>query len=665
MKRISLVLGLGVALVYFTLSFAMNGQMFETHNKSAVQSNQYSTIDYLDRGYYVYHSLTDIAVDSTGIPHISYRGIGRDLRYATIQGGIWITEVIRPGTVARETAIALDSNDRPHICFSFRDGSDEDLYYANKITDTWTIVPVDAVYKASVGMECDIAIDDNDKVHISHRWWNSRDLKYTTNVSGDWVTEVVDTNNVAWDRTAIAVDSYDKVHIAYQESNQLAYVTQDENGGWKTPAHLSECSKLCGPAIAIDGNDQVHIAFSNDNAIQHAVKLLDVWQVEIAAANVHPSKYHSIAVDHRNNVHISFYNPDSANLGYAHNIVQGTWISQTIDNVGIVGRSNSIAVDSNMNVHVSYRSDFSSASILRAIGGVGAKHFTVGYSPEGSNGGIILREGGTNWDKMPTGIIPILNDVWGNAETNAFAVGQNSTILHFDGQSWNKVDINVGQILEGVWGSSANDVFVVGRSGTILHYDGNEWIQMASGTTNSLYAVWGNSASDVFAVGYGGLILHYDGSGWSVVDTGLDITSTIHAVWSDESSGELFAVGEAGIILHFDGTNWETMDSGSLSRLYSVWGFSENVVFVSGVGGKILQYDGTSWSEMESGTAILLYDVWGTAVNNLYAVGGNRNDLSGVILHFDGTEWSVLNEATLRYQTFAPFRVYIPLIVKD
>jgi hypothetical protein len=50
-----------------------------------------------------------------------------------------------------------------------------------------------------------------------------------------------------------------------------------------------------------------------------------------------------------------------------------------------------------------------------------------------------------------------LNDVWGSAANDIFAVGAGSTILHYDGANWSRMDAGVGVDLRAVWGSSAHD----------------------------------------------------------------------------------------------------------------------------------------------------------------------------------------------------------------
>ena len=53
-----------------------------------------------------------------------------------------------------------------------------------------------------------------------------------------------------------------------------------------------------------------------------------------------------------------------------------------------------------------------------------------------------------------------------------------------------------GNDLHAVWGNSETDIFAVGDYGTILHYDGSSWSEMCS--EHSLSSIWGSSATNVF-----------------------------------------------------------------------------------------------------------------------------------------------------------------------
>ncbi len=79
-------------------------------------------------------------------------------------------------------------------------------------------------------------------------------------------------------------------------------------------------------------------------------------------------------------------------------------------------------------------------------------------------GGKIYHFDGTTWTPMISPTTKWIRDIWGNAHTNMYAVGDDG-IVHYDGTTW-KV-INNTTTATGVWGVGT-DVFVLNGS-TILH----------------------------------------------------------------------------------------------------------------------------------------------------------------------------------------------------
>jgi hypothetical protein len=157
--------------------------------------------------------------------------------------------------------------------------------------------------------------------------------------------------------------------------------------------------------------------------------------------------------------------------------------------------------------------------------------------------------------------------------TEAWAVGDNGTILHYDGMVWtNQVpELPTGLVLpmlKGVFAGAADDVWAVGAAGTILHYDGLSWMPQASGTTRFLHAVSGCDRRNVWAVGEGGTILHYDGTNWSA-----QVSGTAYALYgvSARAADDVWAVGGEGIILHWNGTGWHINRRGYLKQDW-FWG---------------------------------------------------------------------------------------------
>ncbi len=240
-----------------------------------------------------------------------------------------------------------------------------------------------------------------------------------------------------------------------------------------------------------------------------------------------------------------------------------------------------------------------------------------------------------SFEGIPDELI-ILKGLWGNSETDVFAVGYNGTVLHYDGINWSSMTSGTTEFLYGVWGSSGIDVFTVGLNGTVIHYDGINWSSMTSGTIEHLNGVWGSSGTNVFAVGYNGTVLHYDGINWSSMTSGT--TEHLDDVWGS-SGTDVFAVGDNGTVIHYDGNNWSAMAGGTIEHLHGVWGGSGTDVFAVGDNGTVIHYDGINWSAMAGGTTRNLMDVWGSSGTDIFAVGN-----MGTILNYDGITWSDMGQ---------------------
>ncbi|MBN1774677.1 MAG: hypothetical protein JXB32_25675 [Deltaproteobacteria bacterium] len=137
-------------------------------------------------------------------------------------------------------------------------------------------------------------------------------------------------------------------------------------------------------------------------------------------------------------------------------------------------------------------------------------------------GGLAVRRrvGARILDVLDTGTTETLRDVWMASATEAFAVGDNGTILRWDGTAWTSMtapgDPWAGVPLAAVWGSSATNVFVVGRDGLLLRYDGVAWTAGYLDVSGDPTDVWGSVPSNVYITmnDRSGRILHRCGSGW-------------------------------------------------------------------------------------------------------------------------------------------------------
>ena len=205
---------------------------------------------------------------------------------------------------------------------------------------------------------------------------------------------------------------------------------------------------------------------------------------------------------------------------------------------------------------------------------------------------------GNSWGD-PVGFINTganLNGVWVSSGGEVFIVGAmpppggTAVILHYTGAAWELQESDTGNTLEAVWGNSESDVFAVGASGTILHYDGFEWLPMTSNTTNYLTCVWGSSGSDVFAAGSSTAVYRYDGNAGNDWTEKFGLVEYPDDLWGSSGS-DVYAVGGSDFrkIDHFDGNTWGTLFYPG-NHPNGVWGSAEDNVFVVGNAGMIMRY---------------------------------------------------------------------------
>jgi hypothetical protein len=126
-----------------------------------------------------------IALDGSGKPHIAYGG--DHLYHAYFDGTQWQYETVDNFSgVGEYASVAIDSNNKVHISYSHHDESyNYDLRYATNASGLWVIQTVDSA--GNVGAYTSIAVDLNNKAHISYCDNTNDDLKYATNALGSWV----------------------------------------------------------------------------------------------------------------------------------------------------------------------------------------------------------------------------------------------------------------------------------------------------------------------------------------------------------------------------------------------------------------------------------------------------------------------------------------------
>ncbi len=202
----------------------------------------------------------------------------------------------------------------------------------------------------------------------------------------------------------------------------------------------------------------------------------------------------------------------------------------------------------------------------------------------GGTKGTIVRYDGSSFTQQDTPAMRTVYGIWGASEDDVWAVGgepdaEPGFVWRYDGSSWTDQSDMLPSEVKGtslfkVWGRSADDVWIVGVDGVAVHWDGSQLQAADSDSQERLFTVHGGpSGEQLVAVGgdAGGIIVEYDGTTWHKVTPNPTPTQLFGVFMTGTNRG--FAVGYDGIVLQRDATAWKVLDTGvELSNpLHAVW----------------------------------------------------------------------------------------------
>ena len=269
----------------------------------------------------------------------------------TLQSLQFQAEIVESNNVGADSAIAVDKNDKIHI--SYNDAEKGVLKYATGESGAWIISSIDNDGSSANG-QTSIGLDSTDHAFISYR--GSRYLKCANNAVGSWGTTLVDSTNAATGhKTSIALDSTGKPHISYTlyagTTYQVSYAFRDTPTHWQLTVIDPTASDFS--TIDTDNSDKTHISYYDlfNADLKYATDRSGSWEIETLESQGDVGKSSSIALDSNDNVHISYYD-FSGSLKYITNL-SGSWVITTVE-AGTVGGYTDIAIDTNDRPHISY-----------------------------------------------------------------------------------------------------------------------------------------------------------------------------------------------------------------------------------------------------------------------------------------------------------------------
>lgn len=163
---------------------------------------------------------------------------------------------------------------------------------------------------------------------------------------------------------------------------------------------------------------------------------------------------------------------------------------------------------------------------------------------------VILRGSAAGFAPMTVPVEARFTSIWGSSASDVWVTGEGTPppLLHFDGTTWSRADAPVLQLSELVrlWGRAQDDVYAVGEDGAVAHYDGTAWSLVPTPVGEDLVGISGNSEGEIVIVGLMGTILRKNGAVFSRMYSGTTIG--LFSACLHPSEG-WFAVGEDGAIL--------------------------------------------------------------------------------------------------------------------
>ena len=381
-------------------NFTITGSNFSSLLEPRMEINN-TIVDSAVGGY-----PSSLVVDSSGDVHISY---GKkptsgytDLKYAIYDGSSWTTSTVASDYVGQYNSLAVESNGDLHISY----WSELGLKYTTYDGISWSNTTVDSA--EGVGCWNSLAVDSSGDVHISYYDPVNNSLKYATYDGISWSKTFVDgydQNNPhesVGSYNSLAVDSNNKVHISYrdEDNNNLKYATFD-GISWNISTVNGNPNYDLGmmTSLAVDSSGDVHISYwDSDLGLKYAIYDGISWETTIVdnIGNV-GGRGTSISVESNGDVHISYWDGNNGALKYA-TFDGSSWTNITVDATwgSSVGSYSSLAVDSNGDVHISHWDITNDGLKYAKLSGSTSNEITIQFGDYGNVTGTVVDDSTIN-----------------------------------------------------------------------------------------------------------------------------------------------------------------------------------------------------------------------------------------------------------------------------
>ena len=174
------------------------------------------------------------------------------------EDGGWSTQLVKSGNFANgEINVSLDANGKLHV--SAYESSVGLQYITNK-SGSWIATLVAAENDNSAGVQNDIAVDANGKIHTVYSRYEG--IAYATDESGAWSSQDMWLGGLG--SCCIVSDSGGNLHSAFDDGSNwdIRYTSKPVGGAWATPVVLSDEWVNSACDIDVDGSNKPHVIFN-------------------------------------------------------------------------------------------------------------------------------------------------------------------------------------------------------------------------------------------------------------------------------------------------------------------------------------------------------------------------------------------------------------------
>jgi len=299
-----------------------------------------------------------LAADSAGNLHLAYTEIAtHNLVYRTNAGGSWSKQTVLAGNDDHDwghASLALDGQDRPHLAF-YDEYLDTDeghsaagVRYAEPAGDSWNIQEIDDTDHWMGAKDITLALDAQGGAHLAYYNMTKEELRYATNVGGDWTITTVDSGEEVGEWCSIAIDGDGHVHLAYtndSDGNKYGlYYATDKTGAW-VKQKLGSQKSSSFRSLGLDAAGHVFIVCTQGaDGVALWTDLTGSWEQQAVDSANSYAMFASLFIDAGGAAHIAYHDEDRGWLNYAGNAT-GVWALATIDDAGQIKEPASLALD--------------------------------------------------------------------------------------------------------------------------------------------------------------------------------------------------------------------------------------------------------------------------------------------------------------------------------